>query len=89
MPPASASRRARTRDRAPLDQRDDDDRDHHHEQERRLLQEMEVRVGERQLDVAGRQRAGDEAGQEGADAHRRGHADPLEDVEDEMHRAVP
>ena len=41
------------------------------------------------LDVSGGQRAGDEGGQEGTDAHRGGNADPLEDVEDEVHRAVP
>ncbi len=42
-----------------------------------------------QLDVAGRERAGDERGQKRADAHRCRHADPLEDVEGEMHGAVP
>ena len=41
------------------------------------------------LDVAGRERADGERGQERPDPDRRGDADPLEDVEDEMHRAVP
>ena len=63
--------------------------DHHHEQERRALQEREVGVSEIDLDVAGGERADDQRGQKGPNAHRRGDADPLEDVEDEMHRAVP
>ena len=41
------------------------------------------------LDVAGGERPGRERGQERADPERRGDADPLEDVEDEMHCAVP
>ena len=54
-----------------------------------LLQEVEVRVLEAQLDAAGGERTGDEARQERPDPDRSGHADALEDVEDEVHRAVP
>ncbi len=41
------------------------------------------------LDVAGGERADGERRQKRPDPDRGGHADPLEDVEDEMHRAVP
>ena len=72
-----------------LDQRQHDRADHHPEQERRALQEREVACVEVDLDVAGRERADHERGQERPDADRGGDADALEDVEDEMHRAVP
>jgi hypothetical protein len=39
--------------------------------------------------VLGDERADDEGRKDWPDAHRRGDADPLEDVEDEVHRAVP
>jgi hypothetical protein len=59
------------------------------QQERRALQERIIRVREVDLDVAGGERAGNEGRQERADSHCGGNADPLEDVEDEVHRAVP
>jgi hypothetical protein len=76
-------------DEAPFDQGQPDRADHHDEQEDRLLQEVEVGVVEAELNATGRERTGDEARQERPDPHRCGHADPLEDVEDEVHRAVP
>ena len=54
-----------------------------------LCRKEYVRAVEVDLDVAGRERADHERRQERADADRRGDADALEDVEDEMHRAVP
>jgi hypothetical protein len=41
------------------------------------------------LDAAGGQGAHDEGGQEGADPHGNGDPDALEDVESQMHSAVP
>ena len=81
-PPAAAPKRllgVRQRERA----------DHHPEQEGRALQEREVGALEVDLDVAGRQRADRERREERADADRDGDADPLEDVENQVHSAVP
>jgi hypothetical protein len=41
------------------------------------------------LHIARSQRSNGERGQKRPDSHRRCDADPLEDVEYEMHRAVP
>jgi hypothetical protein len=41
------------------------------------------------LDIAGGERTCGERGEEWPDPNRGRDADPLEDVEDEMHRAVP
>ncbi len=54
-----------------------------------MLQEREVAVSEIDLDIVRGEGADHERGQKGPDTHRSGDADPLEDVEDEMHRAVP
>ena len=69
----------------PLDEQDEDRPDEHDQQEQRLLEESEVGVVEGDLDVAGGERAGDQARQEGPDADGCGHANALEDVEDEVH----
>ena len=66
-----------------------DHSDEHHQQEWALFQERVRRVGEVDLSIGGTQRADRERGQERPNAHRRSDADPLEDVEDEVHRAVP
>ena len=58
-------------------------------QEPGALQENEVRAVEVDLDVAGRERAGDQRRQERPDPDRGRDPHALEDVEDEMHRAVP
>ena len=72
-----------------LGQRQQDHADHHHQQERPALQKRVGAVGKVDLDVIGRERADGERRQERADADCRGDADPLEDVEGEVHRAVP
>ena len=74
---------------APLGQRQRGGGERHDQEKRPALQKGIVGVAEMQLDVAGRQRAGDERGQERADTDRGRDPDPLEDVEDEVHRAVP
>ena len=74
---------------APLEHDQNDRRDRHRKQERRAFQERVVRVVEVDFDVARRERPGGERGQERPDPERRRDADSLEDVEDEMHCAVP
>ena len=54
-----------------------------------MLQEREVAVSEIDLQIAGGEGTDHERRQKGPDAHGGGDADPLEDVESEVHRAVP
>ncbi len=72
-----------------LDERERNRADGHREQERRLLQPRHIAVREVDLNVASPQRADGERRKERTDANSGGHADPLEYVEDQIHRAVP
>ena len=56
------------------------------EQPDRRFEERELRPVEVEADVAGGQRAGQQGGQERAEPCRGGEAEPLEDVESELHR---
>ena len=72
-----------------LGQGEQHDADDHDQQEQSPLQKRVRGVREVDLDIRGRERADDERRQKRADPHCGGDADPLEDVEDEMHGAVP
>jgi hypothetical protein len=54
-----------------------------------VLQKTVIRAVEVDLDVSRRERAYRERGQERSDTDGERRPNPLEDVEDEMHRGVP
>jgi hypothetical protein len=81
--PAGAARRRRAG--SEVERRD---RDHDGQQERPGLEEREVRAVEVDGTIGRCERAGQQDGQERADADRGGQAGALEEVEDEVHESV-
>ena len=73
----------------PLEQREQDRADGHPREEGNALEESEMCVLEVELDIAGTERADGQRWEERPDPDRSRDAEPLEDVEDEVHRAVP